>query len=443
MAITEIAEPTLNGPFVAGEDSSGNKVMMAALVTGTITLIAEPTLNGPFVCGVDAEGRKVMLVGLHPESATPGGSGVTSVGLALPSSVFAVSGSPVTGTGTLTGAFNTQTANQAFMGPANGAAAAPTFRTLVNADIPTNLDGVTLGATTPAAGTFTTASASFFRAADGLAGSPSYSFTGESTSGLFRNATADLIMSVASTNYTRWVANGFTLNTGLTLGWGSTSVSAPDLLLARDGVGVLGQRNGLNAQTWRLYNTFTSLSNAEWLQIDWTTVANNLRIGTNSAGAGGARSLTLASAAVLQLSAVGAVQIAPGGTGSTWLFDTASGNYAFRAVADLAVDIGRAAFRLKNIFVAAALVLGSQVITAAVTLTSASPYRTIGNSATPFTQALPASPLADETRVFDNVGAGTMTLSYTGRAGATTRALAQDASVTMAYNATLGYWTTE
>jgi coenzyme F420-reducing hydrogenase gamma subunit len=64
---------------------------------------------------------------------------VTSVGLALPASVFTVSGSPVTSTGTLTGAFATQAANSVFAGPASGGAVAPTFRALVSADIP-NLD---------------------------------------------------------------------------------------------------------------------------------------------------------------------------------------------------------------------------------------------------------------------------------------------------------------
>jgi hypothetical protein len=67
-----------------------------------------------------------------------GGSGtVTSVGLSLPS-IFTVSGSPVTSTGTLTGALATQTPNSVFAGPATGSTAiAPTFRALVSADIPT------------------------------------------------------------------------------------------------------------------------------------------------------------------------------------------------------------------------------------------------------------------------------------------------------------------
>ncbi len=68
---------------------------------------------------------------------------VTSVGLALPA-IFTVSGSPVTTTGTLTGTLATQTANTHWAGPTTGAAAAPTFRALVNADLP--LTGVAAAA---------------------------------------------------------------------------------------------------------------------------------------------------------------------------------------------------------------------------------------------------------------------------------------------------------
>jgi hypothetical protein len=63
-------------------------------------------------------------------------TGVTSVALSLPN-IFTVSGSPVTTTGTLTGALATQNANIVFAGPTTGGAAAPTFRSLVAADIPT------------------------------------------------------------------------------------------------------------------------------------------------------------------------------------------------------------------------------------------------------------------------------------------------------------------
>lgn len=62
-------------------------------------------------------------------------SGVTSVGLALPAE-FNVTGSPVTGTGTLTGAWANETANKVLAGPASGGAATPNFRALAVADLP-------------------------------------------------------------------------------------------------------------------------------------------------------------------------------------------------------------------------------------------------------------------------------------------------------------------
>lgn len=68
-------------------------------------------------------------------TVTPGSGTVTSVALALPA-IFTVSGSPVTGVGTLTGTLATQVANRVFAGPTGGADASPTFRALVNADLP-------------------------------------------------------------------------------------------------------------------------------------------------------------------------------------------------------------------------------------------------------------------------------------------------------------------
>lgn len=68
----------------------------------------------------------------------PAGTGtVTSVALAAtPSSVFDVSGSPVTGSGTLTLSMDNQNANLILAGPSTGSAAQPAFRSMVAADIP-------------------------------------------------------------------------------------------------------------------------------------------------------------------------------------------------------------------------------------------------------------------------------------------------------------------
>lgn len=71
------------------------------------------------------------------------------------------------------------------------------------------------------------------------------------------------------------------------------SGSAPDLLLYRDAAQTLAQRNGTNAQTFRLYNTYTDASNYERGYMRWN--ANVLEIGAESAGTGTARSVLLQS----------------------------------------------------------------------------------------------------------------------------------------------------
>ena len=70
-----------------------------------------------------------------PTWTTPTTGTVTSVGLAMPVQ-FAVTNSPVTSSGTLTAAWNTQSANVLLAGPASGAGAVPTFRALTTADLP-------------------------------------------------------------------------------------------------------------------------------------------------------------------------------------------------------------------------------------------------------------------------------------------------------------------
>lgn len=73
----------------------------------------------------------------------PAGTGtVTSVACTVPS-FLSVSGSPVTTTGTLAITLATETANTLFAGPTNGAAATPTFRAMVGADLVTFTGDVT------------------------------------------------------------------------------------------------------------------------------------------------------------------------------------------------------------------------------------------------------------------------------------------------------------
>lgn len=64
-----------------------------------------------------------------------------------------------------------------------------------------------------------------------------------------------------------------------------------DIRLYRDGAGLLAQRNLTNAQSFRVYNTYTDASNYERAIFDWQGLANVLTIGTENLGTGSARNM--------------------------------------------------------------------------------------------------------------------------------------------------------
>ena len=107
----------------------------------------------------------------------------------------------------------------------------------------------------------------------------------------------------------RWVFNdNFSINSGNSqvvvtgpLSFG-TSIGGPDLTIIRDDAGILAQRNGVNAQAFRAYNTFTDTNNKEWGEFDWKTTANTLRIGTNHFGSGVARPIDFVTGGVVRMS---------------------------------------------------------------------------------------------------------------------------------------------
>jgi hypothetical protein len=72
-----------------------------------------------------------------------GGGSVTSVALTMPAE-FSVTGSPVTGAGTIVVTEANQSANTVYAGPASGGAAAPNYRALVAADLPINAKRISI-----------------------------------------------------------------------------------------------------------------------------------------------------------------------------------------------------------------------------------------------------------------------------------------------------------
>jgi len=132
-------------------------------------------------------------------------------------------------------------------------------------------------------------------------------------------------------------APGVFINSTSACNWGSGSnaLAGSDVSLFRDGAaGILAQRVGTNAQSFKVYNTYTDGSNYERGIFDWKKTSNTLTIGTENAGTGTARNLQFI---------VGGTSKADYGitTASTWTFSAAaSSTGAVTAMSATAIPAG-------------------------------------------------------------------------------------------------------
>ena len=97
-------------------------------------------------------------------------------------------------------------------------------------------------------------------------------------------------------------------------GWSSDITAAsPDLFLLRDAANTLAQRNGTNAQTSRVYNTYTSSTNYELGKLEWSS--NVFRIGTEAGGGGGTlRAMELNAGVYININLAGTNKFGIGGS---------------------------------------------------------------------------------------------------------------------------------
>lgn len=136
-----IASGDLYGNATGSSGSAADTTLTALLDRALGSAQGDILYRSASAWGVLAPGTSGYVLetqgpGANPAWAAASGTGtVTSVGLSLPG-IFSVSGSPVTSSGTLTGSLANENVNTVFAGPSSGGSAAPTFRSLVAADIP-------------------------------------------------------------------------------------------------------------------------------------------------------------------------------------------------------------------------------------------------------------------------------------------------------------------
>lgn len=228
---------------------------------------------------------------------------------------------------------------------------------------------------------------------DGSAAAPSYAFAAQPAKGLFYDAVYGVTI-VGTTNYpvpTFSVRNPVSQNASITLvgtdrsatittaatavGVGVvrlevTSDTGPHLMLVNGNntvtyttlVGVAGgldQRNGVNPQTFRLYNTYADASNYERLSIGW--MANELVIKNENLGTGTPRDIAIKPLANFKFG---------GGAGVQWM--VGGGDGQLQPINDNVSDLGTAAARPRTVYAATSIIHSAAFATnAGVRLNSA------------------------------------------------------------------------
>lgn len=157
---------------------------------------------------------------------------------------------------------------------------------------------------------------------------------------------------------------------------GSISIGG-DTFLVRDAANVLAQRNGVSAQSFKLYNTYTDASNYERASLSWSSNVFNLI--TEAAGTGILRgisivaptgnTLTLGGGSISTLM-VGSTYIRPGVNGNTALGQASFGysklyvDYTNTGTVG-AVTINKASGRVNLAAAGTSLVITNSTVTAA------------------------------------------------------------------------------
>ncbi|MFZ3014874.1 MAG: hypothetical protein WA045_14320 [Nitrospira sp.] len=228
--------------------------------------------------------------------------------------------------------------------------------------------------------------------ASGIIIGSAFMFAAQNDAGWTRQYSNQITYTAAGTNWFRIATNTVCLGNISFTGSGSDATILSSLMA--DGAGILSQRNSTNAQTLRVYTTYTDSSNGRWLELgDWsgnngvrlfatgngTGVNPNLMIGT--AGFNPIYFFTnntnrwtidgsghLAAAAAYNITTTGnivnASHYAPGATlsfgvnGGATSWQINAGNL-IPHVFDATFNIGSATQRVQNLYLSGGVIFGS------------------------------------------------------------------------------------
>jgi hypothetical protein len=292
---------TAGGTLTLRGATSGTSTLSVAAAAGSSTFRL-PVGNGTL--------NQVLITDGSGNTSWSTAGTVSSVGLALPG-IFSVSGSPVVGTGTLTGTLVNQSANLVFAGPNTGAAATPTFRALVGADLP-NPSASTLGGVQ----SFVAVSSQWIRqiSTSGVPSASQPAFTdlsgtlapaqcpnpSASTIGCVQSLSG--VPSATQPNFTDLAGNAIlaqlpTIGNNSILGNVSGGSAVPSAITATDILDILGATQGQilyrNASAWvplapgtggQVLTTNGAAANPSWTTVTGTGTVTNVATGTGLTG---------------------------------------------------------------------------------------------------------------------------------------------------------------
>jgi hypothetical protein len=182
--------------------------------------------------------------------------GLSSIGLTLPG-IFTVTGSPLTANGSISATLANQNANLVFAGPASGGAAAPTFRAIASADLPT----------TGASGLYQNGGNSFGAAATlGTNDANTFTIKTNNIARMSIDTSGNVGIGTASPSKLLEV-NGDTLITG-TLSMASTTPYGPATWINGTTSQIRGSRDYIDLQKYVRVDKNLAVGGAGWAGID-------------------------------------------------------------------------------------------------------------------------------------------------------------------------------